>query len=147
MYRSIIFSCLCLAGCLGENVESDEGSSPSDKYFIGPDELPGVVQKANGGDIASTRRLIQHYTLASSDLERRIYWQKFAADSGDVSSMLNLSVSLMQVGGQNECQEAMGWIKKATASTNDAAMLRSARLNRDSLTDPGSPCGKWNLAP
>jgi TPR repeat protein len=144
---SIIIAMLLLIACAADKSTSgDFSATPGDEYLLSPAEIKTLAVAAEKGDLEATYRLIQHYSLADPDLNRRIYWQKLAAQSGHLMSMLNLSVSLNQKGGQKECQEAMQWIARVEASTQDPKLLRSARLNRESLiesSNDGGLCAPW----
>jgi hypothetical protein len=143
----MVLAFLFLSACVDEKTVSEDFSAmPGDQYFLSAEELKTQGAAAEKGDMAATHRLIQHYTLAESDVERRIYWQRLAAQSGHLMSMLNLSLSLNQKGGQQECREAMQWIARVEASTQDPKLLRSARLKRQSLiesSNDGGPCAPW----
>jgi TPR repeat protein len=143
----MIIAIFLLTACAGDKSTSiDLSATPGDRYLLSPAEIKTLGVAAEKGDMEATHRLIQHYSLADPDLNRRIYWQRLAAQSGHLMSMLNLSVSLNQKRGQKECQEAMQWIARVEASTQDPKLLRSARLNRESLiesSNDGGPCAPW----
>jgi TPR repeat protein len=123
-----------LAACSDRSSLGDVQSvTPGDKYVLSVEEIKQLTGPARDGDAKALFRLIQYYTLVDSDLDKRIYWQRIAAEHGNIVPMLNLSLSLG--GSGKDCEEALLWIGKVEDSTKSQKWLRSADLNRQSIIE------------
>ncbi|MFT3896878.1 MAG: hypothetical protein QM719_04175 [Thermomonas sp.] len=125
-----------LAACSDRSSLDDVQSvTPGDKYVLSVEEIKQLTGPARDGDAKALFSLIQYYTLVDSDLDKRIYWQRIAAEHGNIVSMLNLSLSLGTRGSSKDCEEALLWIGKVEGSTKSQKWLRSADLNRQSIIE------------
>jgi|JI9StandDraft_1071089.scaffolds.fasta_scaffold303164_2 hypothetical protein len=63
----------------------DLSRSPSASMQIPASELTKTIEKANGGDIASTNRLVKHYLYSEVDEITGLKWARIGAEQGDVN--------------------------------------------------------------
>nr|WP_315468091.1 hypothetical protein [uncultured Undibacterium sp.] len=63
----------------------DLSRSPSASMQIPVSELKKTIEKANGGDIASTNRLVKHYLYSEVDEITGLKWARIGAEQGDVN--------------------------------------------------------------
>lgn len=63
----------------------DLSRSPSASMQIPASELKNTIEKANGGDIASTNRLVEHYLYSEVDEITGLKWARIGAERGDVN--------------------------------------------------------------
>src|SRR5580765_909078 len=125
-YFAILFF-MCLGACTDQRpAVTHQSSTPGDEYNLTADEVAELSGPAKQGNAEALFRLIQYYTLVDSNLNERIYWQRIAAEHGNITSMFNLSVSLSQRGSDKDCGEAWDWLGKVEASTKNPKLLRSA---------------------
>lgn len=77
--RAFIVTALCLLGC-GAPVTGDEAN------VLSPSEVPDVIARANGGDLAAANTLAVYYGgIGDEDESRR--WLRFAAQRGDCNAI------------------------------------------------------------
>ncbi|MBC3875424.1 hypothetical protein [Undibacterium flavidum] len=63
----------------------DLSRSPSASMRIPASELRNTIENANGGDIASTNRLVNHYFFSEVDDINGLKWARIGAEQGDVN--------------------------------------------------------------
>jgi hypothetical protein len=63
----------------------DLSRSPSASMRIPASELTNTIENANGGDIASTNRLVNHYLFSEVDDINGLKWARIGAEQGDVN--------------------------------------------------------------
>lgn len=85
-YVAILFLGLGFVTCLVKFNLIDLTWSPSASMQIPASEIQNVVEKADGGDLASTNRLINHYLFSEGDDAMGLKWARLAAKQGDIDS-------------------------------------------------------------
>ncbi len=63
----------------------DLSQSPSASMQIPASELKNTIEEANGGDIASTNRLVDHYLYSEVDEITGLQWARIGAEQGDAN--------------------------------------------------------------
>lgn len=64
----------------------DFSASPSANMQIPVSEMQSVVEKAHGGDLISTNRLVNHHLFSEGDESTGLQWARLAAEQGDLDS-------------------------------------------------------------
>lgn len=83
---AVLFVGLIFVACLLQFNLIDLARSPSASMQIPASEIQIVIEKANNGDIASTKLLINHYLFSESDEATGLKWARLAAKYGDADS-------------------------------------------------------------
>ena len=70
-------------GCASNLSATSVLISPSQTFYLDPEELAATEMRANSGDISAMRKLRLHYNIAVGDAEKAIYWSIRGGDAGD----------------------------------------------------------------
>ena len=80
-----LFACGLLLIALFKFDMIDLSRSPSASMQIPASELTNTIEKANGGDVFSTDRLVKHYLYSEVDEINGLKWARIGAEQGDVN--------------------------------------------------------------
>lgn len=83
-------------------------------------ELKQQEALAKQGDFKAAMRVAEHYSLTVNDTEASIPWLRIAAEGGDVAAMQNLGASLVEIGGIDNCEEAIQWFLRLQERAADS---------------------------
>ena len=61
----------------------DISQSPSASMSIPAVELQKVLERAKGGDLVSTNRMVNHYLISEGDEPTGLIWARLGAEQGD----------------------------------------------------------------
>lgn len=127
--RLVLFCCtsgLFLAACATPEESISDEVTAGDGFELSPDQIDSLQALAEDGDVSATKRLIAHYQLFDSNIERTVYWQRVAYSQGDAIAALNLATSRSSSGTSAGCREAKAILSGVDAMTGDVAIRQKA---------------------
>lgn len=88
--------------------------TPGSEYGMTEGELAATTRKAESGNLASIRRLVDYYNRVDSDPDKAIPWLRAAARQNDSNSMQELAGRIVESGAEADCREAQRLLESAS---------------------------------
>jgi hypothetical protein len=105
------------ADALTPRSPADAVSTGQEHLILRDDELGELRQAGLDGNAAAAARVASHYAELSIEDRRHMQdasmWISIAAENGNLACMVLKAKELYEVGGQDNCQRAMFWLRRA----------------------------------
>lgn len=85
--------------------------STFDEFYIPPDEIKLLEQKAEKGDVKSAEKLVNYYRFVDKKPEKIIKYLTIKAESGDAATQYSLACCLLKSNNQIEHEQGIYWLK------------------------------------
>lgn len=134
-----------LMGLLACSRGPQQVGTPGNEYDLTEGELAAATRKAESGDLASMRRLVDYYNWVHSDPDKAIPWLRAAARQNDPDSKEELAGRIVESGAEADCREAQRLLESASNLSDGE---QRARIQADLAwlaqgTDGSGPCVQW----
>lgn len=128
-----------------ERKQIEMSITPGAEFDMTKEEIAFAKEKANRGDIASIKRLVNYYSWADSDPKNAIPWLREGARHGDAVLMFDLAGRISESGQKSDCLEARSLLERAMVRASDSIRpeIQSDLALLVDGRDGIGPCVKW----